>query len=128
MDITLVSFTPVHHYLKYSKYKRNLKNEFRSAGLRFIQIPILFLSGDAHIRFSLLPLFLIQTTPILLIIALFKRTSIIHARSYPASLVGLFIKRLLGPKLIFDMRGLYVDEALLVNKFKPNSKDEGIWR
>ena len=128
LDITLVSFTPIHHYLKYSKHKKKLKTEFKNVGMRFIQIPILFLSRDAHIRFWLLPLFLLQTIPILLIIALFKRTRIIHARSYPASLVGLSIKKLLGPKLIFDMRGLYVDEALLVNKFKPNSKDVEIWR
>ncbi len=128
IDITLVSFTPIHHYLKYGKHKEKLKAEFEAAGMRFIQIPILFLSRDAHIRFWLLPLFLLQTIPILLIIAYFRSTRIIHARSYPASLLALSIKKLLGFKLVFDMRGLYVDEGLLVNKFKPNSIDEKMWR
>jgi glycosyltransferase involved in cell wall biosynthesis len=37
---------------------------------------------------------------------------IVHARGHPAALVGLFIKRLTGARLIFDFRGLWVDERV----------------
>ncbi|MFQ5707893.1 MAG: glycosyltransferase [bacterium] len=128
LNISLVSFIPIHHYIKYRDIRQQLKTEFRNLGMQFIPIPILFLSRDINIRSWLLPLFLVQTLPVMFAVALFNHAAIIHARSYPASLVGLFIKKLLGVKLIFDMRGLYVDEALLVNKFKPNSSDEKLWR
>ena len=43
---------------------------------------------------------------------------IIHCRSYIASLMGLWVKRATGAKLIFDMRGFWPDERV----------DGGIWR
>lgn len=45
------------------------------------------------------------------------RFGIIHCRSYLASQVGCLIKRIFGPKVIFDMRGLWVDERV----------DGGLW-
>lgn len=36
----------------------------------------------------------------------------VHTRGHPAAQIGLFIKRLLGAKLIFDFRGLWVDERV----------------
>lgn len=43
--------------------------------------------------------------------------SIIHCRSYQAMQVGCLLKRLMGAKTLFDMRGLWVDERV----------DGGIW-
>ncbi len=43
--------------------------------------------------------------------------NIIHCRSYITSLVGLWLKRTYGVKLIFDMRGFWADERV----------DGGIW-
>lgn len=43
--------------------------------------------------------------------------SIVHARSYVPSVMALVIKRLLGAKYIFDMRGFWADERV----------DGGIW-
>jgi glycosyltransferase involved in cell wall biosynthesis len=37
---------------------------------------------------------------------------VIHARGHPTAQVGLFIKRVLGTQLIFDCRGLWVDERV----------------
>ena len=45
------------------------------------------------------------------------RFSIVHCRSYQAAQVGRMLKRLLGAKILFDMRGLWVDERI----------DGGIW-
>ena len=44
--------------------------------------------------------------------------SIIHCRSYQAAQVGCLLKRLFGVKVIFDMRGLWVDERV----------DGGLWQ
>ncbi|WP_106989285.1 glycosyltransferase [Arenimonas caeni] len=43
--------------------------------------------------------------------------SVIHCRSYQAGQVGWLLKRLFGAKMIFDMRGLWVDERV----------DGGLW-
>ncbi len=37
---------------------------------------------------------------------------VVHARGHPTAQIGLFVKRLLGSKLIFDCRGLWVDERV----------------
>ena len=46
------------------------------------------------------------------------RLSIVHARSYVASVMALMIKRLTGAKYVFDMRGFWADERV----------DGGLWR
>lgn len=46
-----------------------------------------------------------------------KPFDIVHCRSYVASLVGLFMKKRFGLKMVFDMRGFWADERI----------DGGIW-
>lgn len=41
-----------------------------------------------------------------------KNVNVVHSRGHPSAQVGLFIKRLLGIHLIFDCRGLWVDERV----------------
>ncbi len=43
---------------------------------------------------------------------LWHRINIVHARSYLPAILGLFAKMFLGTKLIFDMRGLLIDEYI----------------
>ena len=38
--------------------------------------------------------------------------AVVHGRGHAATQVGLFLKRWRGPKLIFDFRGLWVDERI----------------
>jgi glycosyltransferase involved in cell wall biosynthesis len=45
------------------------------------------------------------------------RLSIVHARSYVASVIALALKRLTGVKYLFDMRGFWADERV----------DGGLW-
>ena len=56
-------------------------------------------------------------TIVALWLALTHRLRIVHARSYVAALIALPVKRLLGAKLIFDMRGFWADERV----------DGGLW-
>lgn len=41
-----------------------------------------------------------------------KGVRVVHARGHPTAQIGLFVKRLLGTRLIFDCRGLWVDERV----------------
>lgn len=50
-------------------------------------------------------------------LALRRRISIVHARSYVPALMALAVKRLTGAKFLFDMRGLWADERV----------DGGLW-
>ena len=45
------------------------------------------------------------------------QVTIVHARSYVASVVALFLKKLFGIKFVFDMRGFWADERI----------DAGLW-
>lgn len=45
------------------------------------------------------------------------RIKIVHARSYVSSVIALLLKKILGVKYIFDMRGFWADERI----------DGGIW-
>lgn len=47
------------------------------------------------------------------------RTSIVHARSYAAGLIGLAVKALTGARLVFDMRGFWPEECLELGRFQP---------
>ena len=47
------------------------------------------------------------------------RTSIVHARSYAAGLVGLAVKTLTGARLVFDMRGFWPEERVELGRFRP---------
>ena len=47
-----------------------------------------------------------------LLLARMYSVDIIHARGHTAAQVGLFVKKLSGAKLIFDFRGLWVDERV----------------
>lgn len=40
------------------------------------------------------------------------RVGVVHARGHPTAQVGLFVKKLFGSRLIFDCRGLWVDERV----------------
>lgn len=40
------------------------------------------------------------------------RVKVVHARGHPPAQIGFFLKHVLGTKLIFDFRGLWVDERV----------------
>jgi glycosyltransferase involved in cell wall biosynthesis len=46
------------------------------------------------------------------ILACARRAKIVHARGHAQAQVGLFVKRTLGAKLLFDFRGMWVDERV----------------
>lgn len=56
-------------------------------------------------------------TVLALWLVLKKRVRIVHARSYVPSVIALFLKKILGTKYVFDMRGFWADERV----------DGGLW-
>ncbi len=52
---------------------------------------------------------------------LFGGTRIVHARSYVPGLMALLAAQVVPVRLLFDMRGLFVDEYLLEGALKPGS-------
>lgn len=52
------------------------------------------------------------------LVALRRRTVVLHARSYVPTLMALPAKRMTGAKLLFDMRGFWADERV----------DGGLWK
>lgn len=108
---SILYFAPVLHWARHRRQLHELTAQLGQAGIELSVWPVPFRS--LWVRAAALPVFLGLTLPILLGTAFMKRPQILHCRSYPAALVGLVAKRLLGIKLIFDMRGLYVDEGAL---------------
>ena len=41
-----------------------------------------------------------------------RRVQVVHARGYVPALIALFLKRVAGPKFLFDMRGFWADEKV----------------
>lgn len=50
-----------------------------------------------------------------------KKISVIHARSYVASLLAFIFKKIFGVKYIFAMEGFWVDERVAAARWKHNS-------
>lgn len=54
-----------------------------------------------------------------------RGVQIVHARSYVPSVLGLALKRLLGTRFVFDMRGFWADERIDGDLWK---KDSALYR
>jgi len=54
----------------------------------------------------------------LLFLVLFRGVRTIHCRSYIPALMGLLVRAVTATRLLFDMRGLFVDEYLLEGAFE----------
>src|SRR5262249_43276453 len=50
-----------------------------------------------------------------------KKIDMVHARSHIPALIALRLKRRLGVKMIFDVRGLMAEEYIDAGHWKPNS-------
>jgi glycosyltransferase involved in cell wall biosynthesis len=54
-------------------------------------------------------------------VCLRTKVTVLHARSYPAMFIGALLKPFFGYKLIFDMRGLWIDELISTGMFVEGS-------
>jgi len=108
-DVHVLSFEKAHRL----KEKEALKRA-ELAGMRIRWTPLVFTShfGSVGKVWDLLRMHVKAYQ-----IASRDRSGLVHARGHAGAQVGLFLKRRLGLKLIFDFRGLWVDERV----------DKGSW-
>ena len=66
----------------------------------------------------------------ILIIILKEKNNILHARSLPPAIIACFIKLFLFPRinLIYDNRGVFIDEMILTGQWKPKGIKVKIFR
>lgn len=110
--ISLVVLYPIANRLRFRAALRSLRAELAAAGIRLHLLPILFLTRFFYIPRAWLPLYLVQAWLAALWIRLRLRPGLMHCRSYPAAIVGRWVKRWSGCPLVFDARALYPEEGI----------------
>ena len=90
----------------------DLKDHLAKSGIKWTVLKFTRRFGVVGKAWDLLRMYLMS-----LVIVVRLRPAIVHARGHSAAQVGLLLKRLFGLKLIFDFRGLWVDERV----------DKGSW-
>ena len=105
-DITLVTYEKQRDWNNIS-IRTKILEMIQCAGinwipLRYHQRPsALATSYDLFIGFC-----------VCLFLAFRHRIKLVHARSYPPSVIALLLKQLLGIRFVFDMRGFWADEKV----------------
>ena len=98
-----------YHLYVVSLEKKNIHNKNIFSTDRIIWKYKYFLR-TRHFKFiNLLKLFFLTS---LILLTEKRKINIIHCRGLYPCIIGLFFKLTLGKKLIFDMRGLWVDEKV----------------
>ncbi len=106
------------HILSFEKKKRlhddkdHLSKKLSSLGINWTPLTFTHGLGLAGKLWDLMRMYFFG-----FLVAISEKSKIIHARGHAAAQVGLFLKRCLGLKMIFDFRGLWVDERV----------DKGSW-
>ncbi|MEJ5198232.1 MAG: glycosyltransferase family 4 protein [Anaerolineae bacterium] len=112
MRITLVALYPIANRLRFRREVGSLRCELADAGIALHVLPLLFLTRLFYIPRRWLPLYLIQAWIVAVWIRFALRPAVIHCRSYPAALIGHWVKRWSGCRLVFDARALYPEEGV----------------
>ena len=99
--------------VRYCRYSKTTKKNLSSKSIDWT--PLSFTSGLGIIG-KIFDLFKMYITALVLNYS--KSFDVIHARGHISAEVGLFLKNLFKTKLIFDFRGLWVDERV----------DKGGWK
>lgn len=108
---TVVSLYPILNWLRFRHQVSALRADLTNQGIVLHVWPLIFLTRFFYIPWFLLPLYILEAFAFAFWIALRLHPALVHCRSYPAALVGYWIKKLTGAKLVFDTRALYPEEG-----------------
>lgn len=120
---------PLHilSYEKPARFKAGgelLKAELASSGIRWTPLSFTTRFGKLGKVWDLSRMY-----EVALYLQLKHRFGVIHCRSYQAMQVGALLRKLTGVKVLFDMRGLWVDERVDGDIWKlDNSVDASIFK
>lgn len=109
--IILISFEKPHDWQQLQR-REALRNQIRAAGIRWIPLRYHKRPSALATTYDITQGFVVGSWAVMR-----HRVRIVHARSYVSSVIGLMLKKLLGLKYIFDMRGFWADERV----------DGGLW-
>jgi glycosyltransferase involved in cell wall biosynthesis len=109
--IHLVCLYPLLNRLRFGHGLKDLRNSLAGQGIVLHILPILFLTRHFYIPILLLPFYRFQAFLSALWIGIRLRPEITHCRSYPAAIVGRFVKRICNAPFIFDTRAHYPEEG-----------------
>ena len=127
IEITIINFPSLPNFLKNFKNYQSVRGFCQKDDIRFITIPILPI-GTSFMPVWAVPFFLVQTVPLILFFSIKYGTNIIHARSYLSALSGYLVKKILGIKLIFDTRSLYLIEAKMLGGWGESDASYKFWK
>ncbi len=125
--ITLLSFVPFYWIFTRRKKILYLKSELAKDGIQLKVVPA-FIRNKWMGKKYFITFLLWVSAPIAVYFVYMKRIDIIHARSYPAALIGLIAKKLLRRMLLFDMRGIYPEEGILAGYWREESVPFKRWK
>lgn len=91
------------------------KENLEKKGIRCYTIPLLVLP----LKLSL-PMNVVMVTLLTLVLMLVKKIDILHIRRYDANVAALIAKKIFGEKLIFDPRGLFLEEKISSGSWQRN--------
>jgi glycosyltransferase involved in cell wall biosynthesis len=110
-EIYLISFEKPDDWAQIEKWEA-LKGQTENAGIHWIPMHYHKRPSGLATAFDIL-----QGIVVGCWITIRHGIQIVHARSYVPSVIALFLKKMLGVKYIFDMRGFWADERV----------DGGLW-
>ncbi len=87
-----------------------------------------FMPRQFNLRKSETALFVAATLPGFILKLLFLKPDLIIARSYPAALLACWAKKILKIPYLFDLRGMYPEEAVNADRYDVNSPDYQFWK
>ena len=121
--------SPFKTFLVYRKKRKEIK-QYKTPNINIVFFPFIFPFRRKYFHMKALHLFvfLIQTIPLLLFYLLKENVFLIHARSYPASLISYLCSKLLNIKYIFEMRGFFPDEGVIYGAYTYNSSHYLRWK
>lgn len=143
-EIKVFSFQGILSILNHKKDNSETKKRLKKLGINFVVVPIVcpwpfpnfsFTKTDvgwrpngrwnrpAVITFQLLSL------PFMVFLRLFCGYKLFHCRSYPATSIAIFLKKLIpDTNVIFDPRSDYPEENVTAGVWKEGSKDFIFWK
>lgn len=127
IEITIINFPSLPNFLKNFKNYQSVRNFCRRRGIGLVIIPILPV-GPSFMPVWAVPFFLVQTVPLVLFFSIKYGINIIHARSYLSAFSGYLVKKILGIKLVFDTRSLYLIEAKMLGGWGESDASYKFWK
>lgn len=108
---------------------RELERAYAGGSLRVRTAPLPFSSRSFYLRRRQIPMFL-RTGLHQLAASLDPPPHVLHCRSYPAAQLGLAARdsARTDAALVFDTRGVYPEEGVVMNRWTAGSPDHEAWR